>query len=290
MSTNELVPLTVAGIGLYVVLVRRNLGLGWRRWRWPALGSSLPCMWSCRRGPAWAGVDAPPALSVFDARNPGPLRILERVVTDPAQFVSAVAAPENLRYLEELVRPVGYLALFGAPCCYSALPELLMGLSADFSFDQTLFIARKRSHDRCALRHPRGDLWSVVSGRSGPKIELGFGSLVLQVCLLVVLVASLWSYWNAVFQPLTDAVPLAASRGATIADMVRRVPRESVVSAGSNVHPHLSQRLSIYVFPELADAEYVLIDVLGNPAPLDVAGQRFRFDQMVDGTGEWVAN
>ncbi len=28
MSTNELVPLTVAGIGLYVVLVRRNLWVG----------------------------------------------------------------------------------------------------------------------------------------------------------------------------------------------------------------------------------------------------------------------
>ncbi len=235
-------------------------------------------------------MDAPPALSVFDARNPGPLRILERVVTDPAQFVSAVAAPENLRYLEELVRPVGYLALFGAPVLLLALPELLMGLSADFSFDQL-----SSSHANGAtivapfviLAAIYGAWYLVAPAR---KLSWGFGSLVLQVCLLVVLVASLWSYWNAVFQPLTDAVPLAASRGATIADMVRRVPRESVVSAGSNVHPHLSQRLSIYVFPELADAEYVLIDVLGNPAPLDVAGQRFRFDQMVDGTGEWVAN
>lgn len=72
-----------------------------------------------------------------------------------------------------------------------------------------------------------------------------------------------------------------------MADMVRRVPPEAAVSAGANVHPHLSQRPTIYVFPELARAEYVLIDVLGDPAPLDVAGQRFRIDQMVNGTGEW---
>jgi len=53
---------------------------------------------------------------------------------------------------------------------------------------------------------------------------------------------------------------------------VAEIPPGAAVSATPAVHPHLAHRQKIYLFPTIADAEYVLVDVPGNTGmhPADV--------------------
>ena len=45
--------------------------------------------------------------------------------------------------------------------------------------------------------------------------------------------------------------------------LLAQVPADAAVSATSAVHPHLAHREKIYVYPEMGDATYALIDVAG---------------------------
>ena len=66
--------------------------------------------------------------------------------------------------------------------------------------------------------------------------------------------------------------PAGEVRAGRLAPLLEQIPVDAVVSAQSNVFPHLSRREKIYVFPTINDAEYVLIDVAGpsDPLPVDV--------------------
>jgi hypothetical protein len=49
------------------------------------------------------------------------------------------------------------------------------------------------------------------------------------------------------------------------------IPRDALVSAQSGIFPHLSRRQAIYLFPTVADAEYVIVDMdyVSNKTPID---------------------
>ncbi len=64
--------------------------------------------------------------------------------------------------------------------------------------------------------------------------------------------------------------PSGEVRADRLAPLREQIPADAVVSAQSNVFPHLSRREKIYVFPTIADAEYVLLDVAGTSDPLTI--------------------
>ena len=63
---------------------------------------------------------------------------------------------------------------------------------------------------------------------------------------------------------------------------IEQIPPEAPVSTTPPLHPHLAHREKIYVFPTIADADYVLLDVSGrtDAHPNDV---RRNFDVLVEG-------
>ncbi len=66
------------------------------------------------------------------------------------------------------------------------------------------------------------------------------------------------------------AWPSGEVRADRLAPLQEQIPADAVVSAQSNVFPHLSRREKIYVFPTIDDAEYVLLDVAGTSDPLQI--------------------
>ena len=66
------------------------------------------------------------------------------------------------------------------------------------------------------------------------------------------------------------AWPSGEVRADRLAPLQEQIPADAVVSAQSNVFPHLSGREKIYVFPTIDDAEYVLLDVAGTSDPLQI--------------------
>ena len=65
----------------------------------------------------------------------------------------------------------------------------------------------------------------------------------------------------------TWPVPTAHDR--LVADALTLIPPAVPVSAQAALYPHLSHRQQIYQFPTIADADYVVLDVTAQPAPLD---------------------
>lgn len=62
------------------------------------------------------------------------------------------------------------------------------------------------------------------------------------------------------------------------------IPRQAAVSATPVLFPRVSQRERVYVFPAVADADYVFVDVTASPAPTS-AGDIFLRVQTLLGSG-----
>jgi len=86
------------------------------------------------------------------------------------------------------------------------------------------------------------------------------------LALLVFLVALVGNY---VLGPLPFSLPGAHYSGSSFAraghakvldEAVATIPDGAVVSVNNNVGSHLSARREVYVFPEYAGAEYVIVD------------------------------
>jgi hypothetical protein len=50
--------------------------------------------------------------------------------------------------------------------------------------------------------------------------------------------------------------------------MLAMIPRDATVSAQGTIAPHLSSRETIYVFPTVREAEYVVLDTTANTFPV----------------------
>jgi uncharacterized membrane protein len=70
--------------------------------------------------------------------------------------------------------------------------------------------------------------------------------------------------------------------------IIRQIPAHASVSAQSDLVPHLSNRRFVYLFPDgVAQAEYVLLDVAGNPYPLADGQQYVGSVEQVLGSGQF---
>ena len=95
--------------------------------------------------------------------------------------------------------------------------------------------------------------------------------MVLALALIGLSMAAMESRQEGILPPATRfAWPSGEVRADRLAPLRERIPADAVVSAQSNVFPHLSGREKIYVFPTIDDAEYVLLDVAGTSDPLQI--------------------
>ena len=79
--------------------------------------------------------------------------------------------------------------------------------------------------------------------------------------------------------------PVMTEHHRTLARLTGQIPLDAVVSATSNVHPHLAHRQKIYVFPEVAGATYLLIDVT-EPGESGAPATKAQVDRLT-GSGEF---
>lgn len=62
------------------------------------------------------------------------------------------------------------------------------------------------------------------------------------------------------------------------------VPPDAPVSAQTGLYPHLANRRQAYLFPTIADAEYVLLDVTAETYPVTLAFQHGRVEDLIYGS------
>jgi len=237
---------------------------------------------------------APLARQVYGA--PGPIYLAHRFtdltggLDDLARSLwETLRQPARLDYLAGLFSSVGWLALLGPEYLLLGLPVLaantLSNFPGQFSGEQHYSAPLAPVFVIAAVYGARRLLWlgerlaaaSAPAGaaqRDRPRASLHGGVIVLAVWLLT---------WSVSYHVQAGWTPLArdfewpqrTSHHALLNRFMAQIPADAAVSATAALHPHLAHRTKIYVFPTIADADYVLLDVAGvtDMHPNDVRAQ-----------------
>lgn len=288
MATKENLPTLTAMLGLYVCAAAP----GWRtalRGR-RSLRDRLRRGWDrgARHGLALIAVSlawfyvatflivAPQARAVYG--TDGPIYLASRYVEFEGGLSGALRAmlallrqPVRVDYLAGLLASVGWLALLAPEYLLLGLPVLaantLSSFPGQFSGEQhysaplvpALMIAAV-----FGARRLRGLLAREVAFQISPK----FSNAALMSVLIAVWLLG-WSVgqqidrgWTPLARPFDW--PERIAHHAALGRLLAQVPGDAAVSATPAVHPHLAHRTKVYLFPIVADADFVLVDISGD--------------------------
>lgn len=190
------------------------------------------------------------------------------ILTRPWEVPMALATPSHLLYLPMLLLPVLLLPLLAPGLVAAALPQLGLNLLAagepprmvDFHYAVTLvpFLVAGAALGLSRLQARRRPERLVALARR-PRVAAG--ALVGAVLVAGALQGPIpiWSWLPAGLgkSPHHGFVPDAEARA--LARAVDLVPDGVAVSASNAPGAHLSARRSVYLFPRLEDAEWVVI-------------------------------
>ncbi len=276
MATKEHVPLGVAVMGWYAWQHgRKTLGLTTvalaLAWLTVAFVIVLPS-----HNPQ--GVS--PYLDRYTSLGSSPLEVARTVVTEPKAPIELLFEPNRLRYLATLLAPLGFLPLLSPATLAMALPDVALNLLSNFPAQYGF-----QAHYG-AVAAPYLVISAILGAGALAGLLRGGSSRVATVLLtLVVLLLSLQSAARDIWAPLLDHPPRVTEHERRAAAVLAQVPPDAAVAASSGLNPHLSQRERLSRFPDLAEAEYIAIDVTGTPYPLDPGSQWYQVQQLLQ--GEW---
>jgi uncharacterized membrane protein len=266
--------LALLGMGLYFLLRGKGyrlhgvattlLGLAWL-----ALNSVLVVPWA--GGVYGLGGDAPGAIA----------EALDHPQEALAQIASTLFGRERIQVLVDLLAPLGWTPLLGP---FALLPAALVLVYESLTVSQNrggilaygvapvipfVFIA-------AVLGALNAGRWAAHLARRTKRIELPWAEGVRLTTLFALTTTFVVGLFFSPVPPgwgfrLTDHFQLNEHQQA-LARTQDLIPADAVVSAQSHLYPHLSRRPVIYLFPTVADAEYVVLD-------LDYGADRMPLDE-----------
>ncbi|MDQ3701849.1 MAG: DUF2079 domain-containing protein [Chloroflexota bacterium] len=209
------------------------------------------------------------APSLFTARYVDAVR---HVRAFPASLLAGTPIPPlpeyTRRYVVHLRGGTGFLALLApAPLALAAPIVAINGLSS------STWQHGGGAHYSAEIV-PAVLLAAIIGTRRlatwlGPRLALPPPRVAGGIAVVVLAAAVAETHRHGILWPASRASwPAPTERMARLRPLLARIPPGAAVSAQSNVFPHLSTRETIYVFPTVDDAEYVLIDVAGTSGPL----------------------
>ncbi|MEJ5198270.1 MAG: DUF2079 domain-containing protein, partial [Anaerolineae bacterium] len=259
LLVKEEAALTVAAVGAYLLVGKRRYRLGAGvlvaglayfafavGWAMPHLGGKpqIDTRFGGYIAPGWNGAAG----------------VAWTLLTNPLFTVIWILGnPQKLIFLFQIFLPVLFLPLLAPAAAWIvALPALaiLLLTSAHTQYDITYHYSAHLIPSvfyLAALGMAR--LVGLAAGRGWGRsfrIALAAGLLVATTGM------------NYLYGPLISksGVRLAMPDGhdAVVASFVAQIPREASVSAMSDIVTHLTARRTAYLFPDVADAEYLLLD------------------------------
>jgi uncharacterized membrane protein len=197
-------------------------------------------------------------------------------------LVGALGDPERLRYVAGLLASVGWLALLAPEYLLLGLPVLAANMLSNFPGQysgEQHYSAPLAPIFVIAAIYGFQRLSVVASQHFPATARRRYGAMALVLWLLV---------WSLGYHTLRGWTPLArdfvwpqrTAHHRLLARFADQIPADARLSTTPPLHPHLAHRQKIYVFPTLADADFVLLDVAGrtDAHPSDV---RATFDGLL---------
>jgi uncharacterized membrane protein len=210
------------------------------------------------------GTDGPIYLASRYAEFSGGLTgLLRGLLTQPDNVLALLREPDRLCYLAGLFASVGWLALLAPEYLLLGLPVLIANTLSNFpgqySGEQhysaplapVFVIAAIYGFQRL----------SVLASRRFPATLLRrYAATLLVIWLLA---------WSLGYHYLSGWTPLArdfdwpqrTAHHRLLTRFADQIPSDAPLSTTPPLHPHLAHREKIYVFPTIADADFVLLDV-----------------------------
>jgi uncharacterized membrane protein len=185
-----------------------------------------------------------------------PAAVVRTLVTNPLLVFRILSEPARLAYLGGLLASVGFLAVLAPEVLLIGAPLLMANLlsnfpaqySGDFHYSAPLapiFLAAAVY----GLRRLRSLAPAWLSG----------------ILIAGVLASVLLFHRVRGYSPLSENFywPDITAHNQRFDRIAAQIPRDARLSATPPLFPHLSHREFIYVFPVVADADYVLLDAAG---------------------------
>jgi uncharacterized membrane protein len=194
----------------------------------------------------------------FGEANGGPWELIAHALAHPGQVVPLLLDREKLQTVFDLFMPLGFLPLMSPGLALPAIPVLIINLLAQSEWQSTIhahYMAPTLPFLFAATASAIGWL-----GRRWKRLPVRT-SLACFVLINTSLITIFFSpyppgkrfHWTDYHQPSVHE--------ANLQRIVTLVPDEAIVCAQSDIFPHLSHRQDIYLFPFIADAEYVIVDL-----------------------------
>ncbi|MCU0500673.1 MAG: DUF2079 domain-containing protein [Anaerolineae bacterium] len=289
LIVKEEVSLTVAAIGAYIFLAKRRYRLGVALaliglayfavvtgWLMPHLGGKPQI------DTRFGGIIAPD--------TQGAAGVAWTLFTNPVYTaMSILGNQQKLIFLFQMLLPVLFLPLLAPALAWiPALPALgvLLLTSAYTQYNITyhysahlipfiFFLAILGATRFLDMSHRATAERADTSSAPAPALHrTAFGAnvsarphprtIALAASLLVASLAMSYQFGQIIPKHGPEffrvAFPRPDPHAAVVERFVRQIPREAVVSTMSDIATHLTARRTIYLFPDVADAEYLLLD------------------------------
>jgi uncharacterized membrane protein len=210
--------------------------------------------------------------------------IARTLITRPWEAVEQIATYHRLTYVLALLVPLLFLPLLAPLLTAAALPDLLLNLLADWwpqysiEFQYTAviapFLVLGAVLGLARLRTWRRPGWlAAAAGRSG---LVAAGMVVWLAGCTAVQGPLPWFGEVSVASDSRLIQYRVGPHAAALRRAVDRVPPGAVVSAGNHLGSHLSARERILTFPQIQDAEWVVVDRTRPTIGFDVQPATFR--------------
>jgi uncharacterized membrane protein len=252
----EEISVIVVMIGLYIVLVQKNKKLGMVL----AFAGIMIFITEIafiipyyRKGP-FAFVDR----YIYLGENIPD--ILQTLVFHPIYVLKHVAVTQKLLFLIEVFGPVGFLSFLSPSHLLLTLPTLFQNLLSDFEPQYSIeyqYTAPLISFVFISAIYGLRNLLGHTTFRE----KLNISPNRTQVNFMVsagLLLCCLLFFGNSPAYLLREYQ--VTSHTKIVDKLLERIPATAVVSAQGVLVPHLSHRKNIYEFPEVRNADYIVLD------------------------------
>jgi uncharacterized membrane protein len=261
----EQVGLAVAIFGVWIIVRQRRwiagavVSVGALAWTLiavlviiPAAGSGLPAPFGER----------------FGRFGDTPSQALVGAVTQPLEVITTIGGWSRLSYLLALLLPLLLLPLFAPLLAAAALPDLMLNMLADWWPNHSIefhyaaipspFLVAAAMLGLAGLRRRGVPAWLARALRPAGAVAV---ALVAAGALGTILTGPL-PFFGGLSQATQARLDQyrATPHAQALAGGAALIPDDAVVSAGNHPGGHLSARRRILVFPEVDDADWVMVD------------------------------